>query len=74
LVKEVGLGKKDKDEHGLTNNGCNFRLDSMATVSVQGLCGAMASGFRLPMGWQATPFWSATPFSFSFFQFSLNFF
>jgi len=38
LVKEVGLGKKDKDEHGLTNNGCNFRPDSMATVAVQGLC------------------------------------
>lgn len=72
LVKEVGLGKKDKDEHGLTNNGCNFRPDSMATVAVQGLCGAMASGFRLPMGWPTTPFWSATPFL--FFNFSLNFF
>jgi hypothetical protein len=71
LVKEVGLGKKDKDEHGLTNNGCNFRPDSMATVAVQGLCGAIASGFRLPMEWPATPFWSATLFFFSFFNFSL---
>jgi solute carrier family 25 protein 44 len=38
------MGKKDKDEHGLTNNGSNFRPDSMATVAVQGLCAAMASG------------------------------
>lgn len=40
------MGKKeDKDEHGLmNNNGSNFRRDSMATVAVQGLCAAMASG------------------------------
>ena len=36
------MGKK---EDALVNgNGCNFRPDSRATVAVQGLCAAMASG------------------------------
>ncbi|KAE8100074.1 hypothetical protein FH972_018003 [Carpinus fangiana] len=38
------MGKKDnKVDHGLTN-GCSYRPDSMATVAVQGVCAAMASG------------------------------
>jgi hypothetical protein len=68
LVKEARLGKKDKDEPGLTNNGCNFRPNSMVTVAIQGLCAAIASGFRLPMGWPANPFWSATPIFLFFFS------